>query len=329
MGNSLWRLQTTLNFAARVIRDLGREADVEILVTDWGSEVPLSDVLELSAEAAALTSFVIVPPRLARELQGESSFPEVLALNAAARRARGEFIGRIDQDTLVGKRFVSTFFSLYEGRIPLPHSLASSLVFANRREIPYRFTVRSPSLESVERFVRTFGSFMEVWTRPDRPFWTLWVGVWLAHRDRWFECGGYDERLIHYNWMETDMIARLMQRYAVVDLGKLVDFDFYHLEHYHPHVAWSARTHPKKNVPVSLDGAGRAFHPNAQDWGLSTLGLEVRRAAVRAVPSRGTGQYFVPLVMVAAAQMTYDAVVLGSRGVIGRLRRLATRRKAR
>jgi hypothetical protein len=34
-------------------------------------------------------SFLQIPPETARALQKESPFPEVLALNAAARRARG------------------------------------------------------------------------------------------------------------------------------------------------------------------------------------------------------------------------------------------------
>src|ERR1700730_10004235 len=65
MGNSLWRLQTALNYVARNVEELGRENDVEVLVADWGSEVPLRDVLELSPAAARITSFIVIPPRTA------------------------------------------------------------------------------------------------------------------------------------------------------------------------------------------------------------------------------------------------------------------------
>ena len=66
----------------------------------------MQEVLHLSPAAARIVSFLAIPPALARELQQDSPFPEVLAVNAAARRANGQYIGRIDQDTLVGKRFL-------------------------------------------------------------------------------------------------------------------------------------------------------------------------------------------------------------------------------
>src|SRR5262249_49549919 len=106
MGNSRWRLETTLNSLGERIHRLGRSADVEVLVADWGSDVPLADAMTLEPAAAAIVSFVTIPPGVARARQGDSPFPEVLALNAAARRARGDYIGRIDQDTLVGDWFL-------------------------------------------------------------------------------------------------------------------------------------------------------------------------------------------------------------------------------
>ena len=116
MGNSRWRLTTALNYVAQNVEEFGREGDVEILVADWGSEIPLREVLQLSPAAARIVSFIVIPPEIAHPLQKDSPFAEVLALNAAARRARGEYIGRVDQDTLVGKRFLEVFFELYEGR---------------------------------------------------------------------------------------------------------------------------------------------------------------------------------------------------------------------
>jgi len=96
MGNSRWRLETTLNYVADQVKELGRAKDVEVLVADWGSEVPLREVLRLTPAAADIVSFVLIPPEIALPLQKDSPFPEVLALNAAARRAKGTYIGRID-----------------------------------------------------------------------------------------------------------------------------------------------------------------------------------------------------------------------------------------
>src|SRR5882672_5606856 len=79
MGNSRWRLNTTLNYLAQRMDELGREKDVEIVVADWGSTIPLREVLELSPAAARIVSFLLIPPGIARDLQKDSPFPEVLA----------------------------------------------------------------------------------------------------------------------------------------------------------------------------------------------------------------------------------------------------------
>ena len=52
MGNARWRLETTLNYVSERVEALGRDTEVELLVTDWGSEVPLSDVVALGPAAA-------------------------------------------------------------------------------------------------------------------------------------------------------------------------------------------------------------------------------------------------------------------------------------
>ena len=54
-GNSLWRLETTLNHVARQAAEMGRLADLEVVVADWGSEEPLRDAVRLSDEGVLMT----------------------------------------------------------------------------------------------------------------------------------------------------------------------------------------------------------------------------------------------------------------------------------
>lgn len=279
MGNPVWRLQTALNYVAQSVQEVGREGEVEVLVTDWGSEIPLHRVLQLSPAAARLVSFILVPPAFAQEVQGDSLFSEVHAFNAAARRANGQYVGRIDQDTLVGTRFLRTFFELYEGKRQLEVPLASALMLSNRHQIPYRFASRCPSFWEVDRFIRWFRPFLggEMYHLPPHLFLRSLVGIWLVHRDVWYECGGYNEGMRYYDWMETEMMLRLMQReYTVIDLGKLVDYDFYHLEHYPPRVLRSAHRERKANPGFDLKNPPKdlLFHPNSEDWGLVEYPLE-------------------------------------------------------
>ncbi len=286
MGDSRWRLRTALDYLGNRVADLGRTGDVEVLVTDWGSEVPLSEVVTLGPAAAEITSFINVPPGIAHQLQQDSPFPEVLALNAAARRARGRYIGRIDQDILVGGRFLSDFLS-WVGEGPQDGRWEKALLFANRRRIPFRFVAQRPSFANITRFVRLAGSslFVERHNRhTGNLFWTSYVGIWMMHRNLWEECGGYDERMIYYNWMEADMICRLRASYPVVNLGALTGYDFYHLEHYHPRTSLFTRPHVIKNAPVNLTGPAPPRHPNGSSWGLRDVELRISPARLAPEP---------------------------------------------
>jgi hypothetical protein len=273
MGNSRWRLETTLNYVAQKVHEIDKPGEVEILVVDWGSEIPLRDVLELSSAAEKIVSFIQIPPEIAQILQKDSPFPEVLALNAAARRASGDYIGRIDQDTLVGKRFLNKFFELYEGKQPVDVPLASALLFANQKMVPYRFCVRCPTLEAVNKYVDWFGRFFKIQLTPGKPFYDNGVGIWLLPQTLWDECGGYDQRMIYMNAMEVEMMVRLIKNHKMINLGKLVDYDFYHLEHYHPLRPRKSALYRKVN-PEPAYANSEMLNPNGADWGLAKYSFE-------------------------------------------------------
>ena len=109
MGNSRWRLETTLNLTLLNAQKANFLEDLEIIVSDWGSETSLREVLQLVPEAESHIKFVHIPKNIAIVEQKDSKFPEVIALNAAAKRADGEYIGRIDNDTIVGEEFFRKF----------------------------------------------------------------------------------------------------------------------------------------------------------------------------------------------------------------------------
>jgi Glycosyl transferase family 2 len=325
MGNSPWRLQTALNYIAQNVHELNREEDVEIIVTDWGSEIPLHTVLQLSPIAARMVSFVIVPPALARAVQQDSPFSEVHALNAAARRVNGQYIGRIDQDTLVGKHFLKMFFEFFEESRQLSVSLNSALLFANRRDIPYRFAHHCPSFWSVDQYIRWFGRSLVVENHmknyKPQLFYCSYVGIWLLHRDLWYECGGYDERLIYMNEMESDMAARLMGgKHKMVNLGILVDYDFYHLGHYHPNAIYQASAHRQVNTKkwheLDEEWSPTVLHPNSEDWGLIQYHLAVMRYSSNSTLfNKGLHgctilkwPFFILLLMTTGMQMVWDVL---------------------
>ncbi len=333
-GNSLWRLQTALNYTGQSIQKMGRQEEVEVIVSDWGSEIPLRDVLKLTPAAARVVSFLTIPPEIARVEQKDSPFPEVLALNAAARRARGEYIGRIDQDTLVTTFFLRQFFWLHSNeRLIVP--LRSSLLLSNRRSIPYRIAAHCPPYASIDRYVRWFGRALPLmFPLPPHRFYISFVGIWLMHRDLWYECGGYDEFFIYMDWMEADVILRLVPKYTLVNLGELVNHELYHLDHtrvspWEPvRAGRNRKTNPARTVEHRPQGP---TNPNGADWGLTRYELEntaypADRADAQVIEARWPPvewAAFVGLLTLGYVQMAWDLLYFLARRVLRVLRRLA------
>ena len=140
MGNSRWRLETSINLALLNAKDANFLDKLEIIVSDWGSEIPLSEVLNLVPEAKGRVKFVHIPPDIAAVEQKDSKFPEVIALNAAARRANGEYIGRIDNDTVIGADFFRKFEQLHKNNPADELDLADSFLFVERKSVPFRIS---------------------------------------------------------------------------------------------------------------------------------------------------------------------------------------------
>ncbi len=280
-GNSKYRLQATLNYTAKQIFKAGRESEVEIIVSDWGSRIPLRDIIKLSGQASKITSFLNVPKNIAKKLQKDSPFSEVHALNAVARRSNGEFIGRIDQDTLVGEKFFEVFFDLYQGKRKLKAPLSSSLIFANRRRIPYIFSVKEPSMKEIEKLIDTYKKYMVIENEfPEELFWHSYVGIWMTHRRIWFEAKGYDESYIYTNEMEVEMIHRLRRKYPIINIGKLDGTDYYHLSHDHAikYYDHTRQADKKINPWVDLDKPLALLYPNHRNWGMKDYNLKLLRA---------------------------------------------------
>src|SRR5690606_9313427 len=107
-------------------------------------------------------------------------------------------------------------------------------------------------------------------------YYQSYVGIWLIHRDLWFEIGGYDESFIYINWMEADMILRLEPKYPFVNLGRLIDHDIYHLDHIHPFAHWGAKGRVRRENPVrDRDNPPAEVFPNGEDWGLANEDLRL------------------------------------------------------
>ncbi|HTP07597.1 MAG TPA: glycosyltransferase, partial [Anaerolineae bacterium] len=266
MGNFRWRFETALNYLANNLLALGRLGDVEVLVTDWGSDEPLHTALNLSPAARRIVRYLIVPPAIAREEQKDSPFPIVIAQNAAVRRCRAEFIAQTDSDIMFTPEFLMAFLKALDARQANGVALDRSLVFAKRRHVPWSYAAENPSIAEMHWYLRRFGRFLPV--ERFLGFTFAGTGLMLMHRDLWNECSGYDERLIYWGWMEIDLGLRVRRKYPLFDLRQ-IGLTAYHLEHY---PSRRASNNPRKLNPTDWNNA---FQPNAANWGMIDRPLEI------------------------------------------------------
>ncbi len=279
MGNSLWRLETSINLTLIHAKEANFLNQLEIIVSDWGSEVPLSSVLDLIPDAEKNVKFVHIPQNLANRLQKDSKFPEVIALNAAARRASGQYIGRIDNDTIVGADFFENFNLRINNKKLLWFDPTDAFMFIERRSIPYRFSSESFSLGHVYNYIKTYGSLLKVETARTWgfPFWWSPVGIMIFHKDIWHESRGYDEELIYWGWMEGDLALRLGKKHLLIDFKDLAGNFLYHLEHYPSLTAYKDRNGPatprQKNETKIY---GLKYKVNNEDWGINQENIRLK-----------------------------------------------------
>lgn len=266
-GDSVRRLTVTLNHAASVLDRQGdRGQNAEIVLADWGSEVPLADVLELSPAARDLLRIHHLPKE--RTERFNSSFSEVHALNAAARASGGDWIGRIDQDTLIGTRFVDWFFS--------DAVTAACASFSGRRDMTAEQSqdCARGTLEYVAARGEQIPLFGSPSTTSEDDWWRSAVGILLIPRTTFFDLGGYDETNIHYNHMEHEFIARLRRVVDVRNIGPELGYDFYH--QFHP----TRGSFKENRCLAERDLRKIELRPNGETWGLLARPLRANVAAL-------------------------------------------------
>jgi hypothetical protein len=274
-GNFRYRLTTSLNFLARSVSAIGREADLEVVLADWNSEVPLSETLALSPEAAALVRFVRVPPEVAATVQksGQVMY-STCAANVALRRASGEYLLLSDSDTLFPRHSLLSLFNLLEGRLGVPFDPRRATYVIGRYQLSRAQVKREPTVEEWERFLLLNG-WDVIFDRGYTGLGTHGSGQ-LMHRDLWHECRGYNEQLRAGPWMDGDLTVRLTQRYPWLSLTSL-GISVFHMDH----ESNALFTTNRYRMPPTLDA-------NDDRWGLGGLELEEARAVPRA-PSVLTG----------------------------------------
>lgn len=244
-GDSVGRLSNTLNWLMNFF-------DEEIILVDWGTPTkdPLRRALKLENHRPDVR-MIYVPREIATD-----HFSEVLALNVGIRRAKGTYIARLDQDTMPGMKFRGWLNELPDN----PNNMTPAY-FSERRDMALGDTP---------------GTLIRRWSDPPwddsyKDFFKTAVGVLIAPKIAWHNLTGYDESLIYRNHMEHDLCARFRRTCGLVNLGPIVEYDFYHQFHERSKVYLKDNDFPSDKWMEECP-----LRPNGIDWGLGNVKLEER-----------------------------------------------------
>jgi len=275
MGNSNWRLQTSINFLARQLHQLGRIGEVEVVIVDWGSERPLYKDIELTEEGEKITRYIIVPVEVHERVRGDSSFPDSVVLNVGVRRALGEYVLQLGSDVLLSRKFLLTLFDLIgssDSGQSKAFSPRKSLMVFPHKEIPYDFVVREPTAEDLEGYIESATEGLPV-VPLLKYLWGSSRGI-LAHRSLWQECRALDEKLLLWGWNDIDLVLRMRLKYSTVDMYREHGLYTFHLAHYQPASDSTVRRLQNPRARRLNPYVFGPFEANDPDWGLGNLQFE-------------------------------------------------------
>ncbi len=276
LGGYRYRLQTCLDFLAANLKALGRLNDVEVLFVDWNSQgVTLADEIQLTADAASLMRFVIVPPGVAKARNMLVPFFTTCAVNVGIRRAEGQFIMLADSDSMMPRSSLNALLNVLDGTLPTIAPSNELIYPIPRHQIPGAIAARRPNVAAWMEILKRLTASR----RKELPAGDCLGGfsaAQLMHRDLWLEFGAYNEHLDRaWGWSDNELMLRVTQKYNWMDLGYHGVIAF-HIEHF---ASTSGDASARDPNSVNRMLLRYDTHPNEDDWGLGNQQLVEKRVS--------------------------------------------------
>jgi hypothetical protein len=271
----LYRLQTMLNFNARALKKTGLLSAVEFVVVDWGSEVPLREALVLDESVALSTTFLELSPEAAVRASGDSSDMHASkAANVGIRRARGKFIGIQGADLLTTSTSWHSLIMALENHSLNLFDLSKSCLLVPRRQVPWSFVARQPSLNKWEWKLLTCEKTTSMF-EGSSPSTGGSMGVVILHRDVWHEVRGLEESFGGYGYYDIDLGFRVGTQYPWVDAASygVVCYKMQHAPE-----GRRGRLLNGGQIHMNAPWITTSIHARQSDWGLPHLLIELKKA---------------------------------------------------
>lgn len=288
-GDSIGRLTNTLNHTGQILFDNGVLDESEVVLVDWASpnsKKTLKDVLKLNQHIKKILKIVITPKDIANKYQKDSPFSEVHAMNVGFRRMSSKYFARIDNDTLIGHRWIKWF---YEDRLDLGYEI--HVAFSGRRNLSEQESNKNVFKKLIDNdlasrqieICHSHNHYSRLMPNGGiYPFYGGAVGVMLVERELYEKHKGFNEDLVYMNNMDTEFLNRIVvDDYDIYNLSLCTDADFYHQHHVRSDGAAGDTTQPhakEKGVRKTNEDKTRyaiMVNNNTDDWGLNSEDLEI------------------------------------------------------
>ena len=234
--------------------------DVEVVLCDWGSEVKITD--KLNIETNSNFKCVYVDPSITQKYNREAKYSIVHPINTAFKNSTGKYVIFWDSDCFVT---LKDFISLYNFVKKMDQENDMSFYWGSRYHIPYEVHNNASDITEIENYLDTTDLSLIPHDKIDcNNFMGMSISI-LMNRELWETSTGWWEELVYWGWQDIEFHSRLRQRYNFN--GDLEDhgINFFHLNHHGVTVIRHTNHHMNSSV----------FEANGEVWGLSNEQLLV------------------------------------------------------
>jgi len=270
LGDFKYRLTTTINYLCRNVKKIGRLKDIEVIIVDWNSEIPLAQEICIDKEINEACKFIYVPPVIASEYNPNNGpFNLSVAMNVGIARADGEFILVMTADTLFSEPSLYNLFLILDKKSNATFDMNKVVMYISRKDIPWQIVEKKLCLFELERYLQLHNKSIPV--KIGFPSLIGGVGAMLMNKSIWKIAQGFNENFKTWGGTDNELGLRINQFYPSIDLDYFGINAYEMRERPEEKQAIIAAANIPEIIPISIETGNL-------NWGLKNYKLEIQRA---------------------------------------------------
>ena len=272
LGDFKYRITTTINYLCRNVKKIGRLKDIEVIIVDWNSEIPLAQEIYIAKEINEVCKFIYVPPAIASKYNPNSRpFNDSVAFNVGIARADGEFILPMPADILFSVPSLNNLFSLLDKKNNTAFDLNKTMMNISRKYIPWQIVEKKPCLFEWDRYLQLHNKYLDnnIFSWPGL---CAGMGAILMNNSLWKKAQGLNENFKGWGGGDIDIGLRINQFYPSINLDYF-GINLYDMQQ-RPEERQTIIADNPKIIPTSI-----SIEAGNLNWGLKNYKLEIQRAS--------------------------------------------------